>query len=92
MKTNHIKVCQSCHKNYNGLNDTLELVVAHAERHLIRDLATGVLVEVPDEVHIDAVTAVVAGDIHKLGSTAISVVVKGDIHKLGPTAIWNPKA
>ena len=42
LKTNQIKVCQSCRKNYDGPNDTLGLVVAHAERRLISNLATGV--------------------------------------------------
>ena len=42
LKTNHIKVCQSCRKNYDGVNDTLGLVVARAERRLICNLATGV--------------------------------------------------
>ena len=42
LKTNQIKVCQSCRKNYDGANDTLGLVVAHAERRLISNLATGV--------------------------------------------------
>jgi len=41
LKTNQIKVCQSCRKNYDGPNDTLGLVVAHAERRLICNLATG---------------------------------------------------
>ena len=42
LKTNQIKVCQSCRKNYDGPNDTLGLVVARAERRLISNLATGV--------------------------------------------------
>ena len=42
LKTNHIKVCQSCRKNYDGVNDTLGLVVARVERRLICNLATGV--------------------------------------------------
>ena len=42
LKTNHIKVCQSCCKNYDGVNDTLGLVVARAERRLICNLATGI--------------------------------------------------
>lgn len=42
LKTNQIHICQSCRKNYDGTNDTLELVVAHAERRLISNLATGV--------------------------------------------------
>ena len=40
-KTAHIKVCQSCRKNYDGPNDTLGLVVARAEKRLISNLATG---------------------------------------------------
>ena len=42
LKTNHIKICQSCRKNYDGVNDTLGLVVARAERRLISNIATGV--------------------------------------------------
>ena len=42
LKTNQVKVCQSCRKNYDGANDTLGLVVAHTERRLISNLATGV--------------------------------------------------
>lgn len=30
-KTRQIKVCQSCRKDYEGVNDTMGLVVAHAE-------------------------------------------------------------
>lgn len=42
LKTKQIKVCQSCRQNYDGVNDTLGLVVARAERRLISNLATGV--------------------------------------------------
>ena len=31
-KTKQIKICQACQKNYDGLNETLGLVVAHTER------------------------------------------------------------
>ena len=41
-KTNQIKICQSCRKNFDGTNDTLGLVVAHAERRLISNMTTGV--------------------------------------------------
>ena len=41
LKTNQIKICQSCQKNYDGPNDTMGLVVAHAERHLVSNLSTG---------------------------------------------------
>ena len=40
-KTNLIKVCQSCRKNYDGSNDTMGLVVARAERRIVSNLATG---------------------------------------------------
>lgn len=32
LKTRHIKVCQSCRKDYEGANDTMGLVVGRAER------------------------------------------------------------
>ena len=41
-KNNSIKVCQSCRRNYEGPNDTMGLLVAHAERRLMSNLATGV--------------------------------------------------
>ena len=41
LKTNQIKVCQSCRQNYDGSNDTMGLVVAHAERRLVSNLSTG---------------------------------------------------
>ena len=41
-KANNIWICQSCRKDYNGSNDTLELVVLRAERRLVSNLATGV--------------------------------------------------
>ena len=41
-KTNQIKICQSCRKNFDGTNDTLGLVVARAERRLISNMTTGV--------------------------------------------------
>ena len=37
-----ICVCQSCRKNYDGINDTLGLVVARAEQRLVSNLSTGV--------------------------------------------------
>ena len=40
-KTNSINICQSCRRNYEGPNDTMGLVVAHAERRLVSNLATG---------------------------------------------------
>lgn len=40
-KTNQIKICQACRQNYEGENDTLGLVVAHAERRMVSNLATG---------------------------------------------------
>ena len=42
LKTNQIKICQSCRKNYEGENNTLDLVLAHPERKLISNPATGV--------------------------------------------------
>ena len=41
LKTNQIKVCQSCRQNYDGPNDTMGLVVAHAERRLVSNLSNG---------------------------------------------------
>ena len=41
MKTNHIRVCQSCRKDYSGPNDTMGLRVAQAERRLVSNLVTG---------------------------------------------------
>jgi len=35
MKTNQIRVCQSCRKDYNGPNDTMGLLVARAETRLV---------------------------------------------------------
>ena len=40
-KTKQIKVCQSCHKDYEGENDTFGLVVAHPEQRLISNPITG---------------------------------------------------
>ena len=40
-KTNSIKICQSCRRNYEGPNDTMGLVVARTERRLVSNLATG---------------------------------------------------
>ena len=40
-KTKQIKICQAFQKNYDGPNDTLGLVVAHAERRIVSNLATG---------------------------------------------------
>ena len=40
IKTNQIRVYQSCRKDYNGPNDTMELLVARAER-LVSNLVTG---------------------------------------------------
>lgn len=39
-KTNQIKICQSCRKNYEDSNDTMGLVVARAERRMVSNLAT----------------------------------------------------
>jgi len=41
MKTNPIRVCQSCQKDYNGPNDTMGLLIARAERRLVSNLLTG---------------------------------------------------
>ena len=40
-KTNQIKICQSCRKNYDREHDTMGLCVARAERRLVSNLATG---------------------------------------------------
>ena len=40
LKAKNIKICQSCHKDYDGSNDTLGLVVARAERRLVSNLST----------------------------------------------------
>ena len=40
-KTNQIRICQSCRKDYNGPNDTMGLLVARAERRLVSNLVTG---------------------------------------------------
>ena len=42
VKTNQIRVCQSCRKDYSGLNDTMGLLVARAERRLVSNLITGI--------------------------------------------------
>lgn len=41
MKTNQIRVCQSCREDYNGLNDTMGLLVARAKGRLVSNLLTG---------------------------------------------------
>ena len=41
-KTNSIKVCQAYRKGYDGLNDTMGLVVDRAERRMISNVTTGV--------------------------------------------------
>ena len=41
LKNNHIKVCQSCRLNYEGENNTLDLLVSRAERRMISNLSTG---------------------------------------------------
>ena len=41
-KTNLIKICQSCRKGYEGVDDTMGLVVARAERRMISNVVTGV--------------------------------------------------
>ena len=38
MKTNQIRVCQSCREDYNGLNDTMGLFVAGGKRRLVSNL------------------------------------------------------
>ena len=40
-KTKQIKVCQSCRRNYEGVNDTMGLIVARVERRMVSNLATG---------------------------------------------------
>ena len=40
-KTRQVRICQACRKDYDGANDTLGLVVAHAERRIISNPATG---------------------------------------------------
>ena len=40
-KTNSIKICQSCRRNYDGHNDTMGLVVSRLERRLVSNLLTG---------------------------------------------------
>ena len=40
LKTEQIRICQSCRQDYEGENDTLGLVVAHAERRIISNPAT----------------------------------------------------
>ena len=40
-KMKQIKVCQACHKNYEGTNDTMGLVVARMERRMVSNLITG---------------------------------------------------
>ena len=40
-KTPHIRVCQSCRQDYNGQNNTMDLVVARAERRLVSNMTTG---------------------------------------------------
>ena len=41
-KTNLIKICQSCRGGYEGVNDTMGLVVARVERRVITNVSTGV--------------------------------------------------
>lgn len=38
MKTNQIRVCQSCREDYNGLDDTMGLFVAGGKRRLVSNL------------------------------------------------------
>ena len=40
-KTPHIRVCQACRKDYQKDNDTMGLVVSHAERRLVSNFSTG---------------------------------------------------
>ena len=40
-KTKQIRVCQLCHRNYEGASDTAGLVVSRLERRLVSNLATG---------------------------------------------------
>ena len=40
-QTPSIRICQSCQLNYSGQNDTMDLVVARAERRLVLNLSTG---------------------------------------------------
>ena len=40
-KTPQIRVCQACRKDYQNDNDTMGLVVSHAERRLVSNLSTG---------------------------------------------------
>ena len=40
IKTNQVRICQSCRKDYSGPNDTMGLV-ARAERRLVSNLSTG---------------------------------------------------
>lgn len=41
LKTSLVRICQSCRLDYNGPNNTMNLVVARAERRLVSNLATG---------------------------------------------------
>ena len=43
IKTNQVRICQSCRKDYSGPNDTMGLVVARAEKRLVSNLSTGCL-------------------------------------------------
>ena len=40
LKTKQIQICQACRKDYEGVNDAMQLV-AHAERRMVTNLATG---------------------------------------------------
>ncbi len=40
-KTAQLRVCQACRKDYDGVNDTLGLVVSRAERRMVSNLSTG---------------------------------------------------
>ena len=42
LKTKQMRVCQACRKDYEGVNDTMQLVVARAERRIVTNLTTGV--------------------------------------------------
>ena len=41
LKTKQMRVCQACRRDYEGVNDTMQLVVARAERRMVTNLVTG---------------------------------------------------
>ncbi len=81
-KTNQIKVCQSCRKNYDGPNDTLGLLLARAERRMVSNLATGtqfLAKETNSHYHLHMMCLRAADPSFQGGEMVIPDVIKGQL-------------